>query len=159
MSTYRLDRLFAPRSVAVVGASPREGSLGGIIFRRLRCAGLPGPIYPVNPKHAEMDGVACFSRLGDLPNAPDLVVVASPPSSVPGVIKSAGEAGVAGVVVISSGLGHGPGSLADAARLEARRHGLRLVGPNCLGIMAPHASLNASFAAQAPVAGNLAVVS
>lgn len=159
MSTYRLDTLFTPRSIALVGASPREGSLGRTVLRNLTRAGFRGPIFPVNPKHREIDGLACFRRLSDLPETPDLVVIAAPPRAVPGIVEEAGRRGAGSAVVITAGLGHGEGSLAEEARVIARRHGLRLVGPNCLGVMAPRAGLDASFAAHAPLPGDLALIS
>jgi acetyltransferase len=159
MSTYRLDKVFAPRSVALVGASPREGSLGRTVLRNLREAGFAGHIHVVNPRYPEIDGMACVPRIEDLPEAPDLMIVATPPDSIPGIVEAAGSRGAAAAVVVTAGLGHGPGSLAEEARLAARRHGLRLVGPNCLGVMAPAAKLNASFAARTPRAGDLALVS
>lgn len=159
MSTYRLDKLFAPRSVALVGASPREGSLGRTVLRNLRAGGFAGPIHLVNPRHREIDGVATVPDLVALAEAPDVVVIATPPATVPGIVAQAGAKGAAAAIIITAGLGQGPGSLADAARAAAREHGLRLVGPNCLGVMAPAAKLNASFAASMPRAGDLALVS
>jgi len=159
MSTYRLDKLFAPRSVAVVGASPRQGSLGRSLLGNLREGGFAGPIYIVNPSHPEIDGVAAFKRIEDLPEAPDLVVIAVPPQGVPGVVDAAGKRGASAAIVVTAGMGYGPGTLSEEARLAARRYGLRLVGPNCLGVMAPFAKLNASFAARAAEPGDLALVS
>ncbi|MFN3688729.1 GNAT family N-acetyltransferase [Salinarimonas sp.] len=159
MSTYRLETLFSPRSIALVGASPREGSLGRTVLRNLKRAGFAGPIALVNPRHREIDGHACVARLTDLDTPPDLVVVAAPPQAVPGIVEEAGAFGVGSAIVITAGLGHGAGSLAEQARVAARRHGLRLVGPNCLGVMAPRIGLDASFAANAPKAGDLALVS
>jgi acetyltransferase len=159
MSTYRLAKLFAPQSVALVGASPREGSLGRTVLRNLRDAQFPGRIELINPRHAEIDGIPCAARIEDLSSAPDVAIIAAPPASVPGVVAAAGAKGVATAIVITAGLGHGPGSLAETARLEARRFGLRLVGPNCLGVVAPHAKLNASFAARTSAPGDLALIS
>ena len=90
---------------------------------------------------------------------PDLIVVTTPAPSIPQIIRQAGELGVAGAVIISSGLGHGPGSIAEAVAQAARAHKLRIVGPNCLGIMFPGAGLNASFAARHPTQGSLALIS
>jgi acetyltransferase len=159
MSTYRLDKIFGPRSIAIVGASPRAGSLGRNVLRNLREAGFPGALHLVNPNYPEIDGVPCVARIESLPEAPDLMIVATPPASVPGLVEAAGRKGIAAAIVVTAGLGHGEGSLAEEARLIARRTGLRLVGPNCLGIMAPAARLNASFAARMVEPGDLALVS
>ena len=137
MSTYRLDKLFAPSSVALVGASNREGSVGLAVLRNLRAAGLAGRIDLVNPRTSVIGGQRSAARLGDLEGVPDLVVVASPAETVPAIIEAAGARGAAAALVMTAGLGHGPGSVAETVRLAARRYGLRLVGPNCLGVMAP----------------------
>ena len=159
MSTYRLDRLFAPRSVALVGASPRPGSLGHAVLRNLRGADFAGTLALVNPRHGEIEGLPTFASLRDLPEPPDVAVVAVPADAVPAVIADAAETGVAAAVVITAGLGHGPGSLAAACEAAARPRGLRIVGPNCLGVMAPRAGFNATFAARMPPPGDLALVS
>jgi acetyltransferase len=159
MSTYRLARLFSPRSLAVAGASPRPGSLGRHIICNLVAAGFAGPIAVVNPRHAAIEGIKTVRSVAALPQTPDLLVIATPPPMVPDIVAQAVEKGVAAAIIVTAGLGHGPGSLADAAERAARRHGLRLVGPNCLGVMAPEAKLNASFATRMPAKGDLAVVS
>ncbi len=159
MSTYRLDTLFSPRSLALVGASPRQGSLGRIILTNLRQAGFEGPIALVNPRHAEIDGVATVASIAALADVPDIVVLAAPPAAIPQLIADAGARGVAGAIVVTAGLGHGAGSLSEAAEKAARAHGLRIVGPNCLGVLVPGAKLNASFAAHMPKPGDLALVS
>jgi acetyltransferase len=159
MSTYRLDRLLAPRSVALVGASPRPGSLGNAVLRNLSGAGFAGPIHLVNPRYAEIDGLPVAKSLRDLAEAPDVAVIAVPAEGVPGVVAEAAGTGVAAAIVVTAGLGHGPGSLAAAAEISARAHGLRIVGPNCLGVMAPRAKFNATFATHMPLPGDLALVS
>jgi acetyltransferase len=159
MSTYRLDRMFSPQSVALVGGSPRATSPGHAVLRNLRQGGFDGPIYLVNPHYDEIEGVRSVKSLHNLPDIPDLVVIAVPPQAVPGAIAAAGEKGAAGAVIITAGLGHGPGSIAEACGQAARAKGLRLIGPNCLGILLPGAKLNASFAAGMPRAGDLALVS
>jgi acetyltransferase len=159
MSTYRLDKLFAPRSVAVVGASPRDTSPGRAVLSNLRAAAFEGSIDLVNPRYAEIEGIKAVKTIQDLPTPPDLVVIATPPQSVPGIVKAAGEKGAAAAIIITAGLGHGTDSLADGCEKAARATGLRLVGPNCLGVLSSRAKLNASFAARMPPTGDLALVS
>jgi acetyltransferase len=159
MSTYRLDKLFSPRSVAVVGASPRETSPGRAVLRNLGSAGFEGSVSLVNPRYGEIEGIKAVKTIQELRQAPDLIVIASPPRSVPGIVAAAGDKGVATAIIITAGLGHGEGSLADACEQAARATGLRLVGPNCLGVLSSRAKLNASFAARTPPAGELALVS
>jgi acetyltransferase len=159
MSTYQLDKLLAPQSVALVGASPREHSLGRHVLTNLRASGFAGDIFLVNPKYAQIDGFVVAPDIGSLAATPDVVIVACPPDGVRDVVEAAGRRGVAAAIILTAGLGHGPESLAEAVRLEARRHGIRLVGPNCLGLMAPRAKLNATFAAHGALPGHLALVS
>jgi acetyltransferase len=103
MSTYRLDRLFAPRSIAVVGGSPRATSPGGAVLRNLHAAGFPGTITLVNPHYPDIEGVRSVPTVQELPEAPDLVVIAAPPPSVPAIIAAAGEKGAAAAIIISAG--------------------------------------------------------
>ena len=159
MSTYRLEALMAPKSIAVVGASPREHSLGRIALRNLRDAGFAGPIHLVNPRHAEIDGIKAVASLDAIATPPDMLVVTAPAAEVPGIIAAAGAKGAQAAVIISAGLGHGPGSLAEATRLAARAHGLRVLGPNGLGLIVPGVRLNASFARRMPLPGSLALIS
>ncbi len=159
MSTYRLKNLLSPRSVALIGASPRHGSVGRAILDNIRKAQFKGEFGLVNPRYPEIDGVATVGCLGELAFAPELVVVTAPARSIAEIIDEAGRRGAAGAVIVSAGLGHGPGSLADAAEQAAQKYGMRLIGPNCLGIMMPGVSLNASFSAHMPAAGNLALIS
>jgi len=159
MSTYRLDQLFAPRSVAVVGASPRPTSPGRAVLRNLKEAGFAGTVSVVNPRYDEIEGIRSVRSFEELPEAPDLVVIAAPATAVPSIVAAAGEKGTPTAIIITAGLGHEAGSLADACEKTARRSGLRLVGPNCLGVLAPHARLNASFAAHMPQPGDLALIS
>src|SRR6201987_147844 len=159
MSTYRLDKLFSPRSVAVVGASPRDTSPGRAVLRNLRAAGFQGSVSLVNPHYGEIEGVKAVKTIQALRQAPDLLVIATPPQSVPGIVAAAGEKGAATAVIITAGLGHGKGSLADACEKAASATGLRLVGPNCLCVLSFRLKLNASFAARMPPAGELALIS
>jgi acetyltransferase len=159
MSIYGLNRVFTPQSLAVVGASPNRTSLGGAVYANAVAAGFRGRIDPVNPKYGDIGGRRCVPSIDRLDAVPDLLVVATPAPTVPAIIESAAMRGVGAAIVISSGLGHGEGSLAERMHAAARARGLRIVGPNCLGVIAPHAALNASFAAVMPERGGLAVIS
>src|SRR5689334_10233914 len=159
MSTYRLSNVLAPRSVALVGASPRQGSLGAAILKNIREGGFAGEVGLVNPRYGEIAGMKAASRIDKLTFVPEFVVVTAPAREIPEIIDSAGKRGTAGAVIITAGLGHGPDSLADAADRAARAHRMRLIGPNCLGVMLPRMKLNASFAAHMPRSGNLALIS
>jgi acetyltransferase len=159
MSTYRLKNLLSPRSVALVGASPRQGSVGRAILANLEKVEFRGELGLVNPRYAEIEGVAAVSSLSKLPFMPELVVITAPAAAIAGLIDEAGKRGAAGALIITAGLGHGEGSLAEAAERAAQKYGMRLIGPNCLGVMMPGANLNASFSAHMPHAGNLALIS
>ncbi|MBJ7408546.1 MAG: CoA-binding protein, partial [Bradyrhizobium sp.] len=159
MSTYRLNNLLSPRSVALVGASARPASVGRAVLENIRKAEFKGRFGLVNPRHPEICGVAAVKSLDRLDFVPELVVITAPAGEIPGIVEQAGRRGSAGALIVSAGLGQGPGSLHEATSAAGRRHGMRLIGPNCLGIMMPGASLNASFAAHMPGAGNLALIS
>jgi acetyltransferase len=159
MSTYRLRNLFSPRSVALVGASPRQGSVGRAILGNIHKAKFKGEFGLVNPHYAEIDGLATVDHLGKLAFVPELVAITAPATAVADIVDEAGKRGAAGALIVSAGLGHGAGSLAEAAERAAQKYGMRLIGPNCLGIMMPSVALNASFAAHMPSAGNLAQIS
>ena len=159
MSTYNLRNLLSPRSIALVGASPRPTSVGRAILGNIHKAQFKGEIGLVNTHYAEVDGVSTVASLGKLPFAPELVVITAPAAAIPGLIDEAGACGATGALIITSGLGHGAGSLAEAAEKAAQKYGMRLIGPNCLGIIMPGANLNASFSAHMPCAGSLALIS
>jgi len=159
MSTYRLKNLLSPRSVALVGASPRQGSVGRAILGNIRKAKFKGEFGLVNPHYAEIDGVTAVGSLDKLPFVPELVAITAPATAVAGLIEEAGRNGAAGALIITAGLGHGSGSLAEQAEHAAQKYGMRLIGPNCLGIMTPGVGINASFSAHMPGPGNLALIS
>jgi acetyltransferase len=159
MSTYRLQSVFQPKSVAIVGASPRERSVGRIVLRNLHEGGFVGPIGLVNPRHREIDGVKAVSRIDDLPWIPELVVITAPSRALPDIVRAAADKGAAAAVVLTGGLGEGAGSIAEQLEALARSRSMRIVGPGSFGIMAPRAALNASIAARCPPPGDLALIS
>src|ERR1700686_957235 len=128
MSTYQLKNLLSPRSIALVGASRHQTSVGRAILGNIHKNKFKGQLGLVNTHYAEIDGVAAVGSLGKLPFAPDLVVVSAPAAAIPGLIEEAGARGAAGALIITSGLGHGAGSLAGGAGLPPPQNGKRVVG-------------------------------
>jgi len=159
MSTYRLDKVFSPRSIAVVGASPRPASPGRAVLKNLQGGCFAGRIELVNSHYDAIEGVHAVKTYEKLPQAPDLAVIAVPPPAIPSIIAAAGRMGTGAAIILTAGLGHGPGSVAEQCENNARATGMRLLGPNCLGVLVPAAKLNASFAASLPRAGDLALIS
>lgn len=147
---HYLKPLFAPDSVAVIGGSERPGSVGEVVVKNMLASGYQGKLYVVNPKHTTtVQGVPCFASPEQIPQRVDLAVVVTPARRVPEVIESCGRAGVRSAVVISAGFSEiGPaGAMLERAMVEnARRHRVRLLGPNCLGLIRPQIGLNATFA-------------
>ncbi|MBL9210856.1 MAG: bifunctional acetate--CoA ligase family protein/GNAT family N-acetyltransferase [Opitutaceae bacterium] len=155
-----LGCFFAPRSLAVIGASEKPGSVGRALLENTATFG--GVVYPVNPHHARLLDRPAWARIADVPGGVDLALIATPAATVPGVVRECARAGVKGAIVFSAGFKEcGPegAALEREVLAEARRGGLRLVGPNCLGIMAPHQRLNATFAAPLAQPGHVAFVS
>ena len=159
MAERRLAKLFAPRSIAVAGASARPGSIGQAVLKNIREAGFRGQLTAVNPRHAEVDGLACAPSFADLAAVPDLAVICAPKENVAALVEDAAARGVPIAVVITADHRHGEGALDERLRDIARRTSIRIVGPNCIGVIAPRAKLNASFSASLPGAGDLAVIS
>ncbi len=157
-----LDSMFSPKSVAVIGATDREGSVGRTVLEKLRINTFHGQVYAVNPNHPEVLGLHAFARIGDIPEKVDLAVVVTPASTVPGVIGECVDAGARAAVVISAGFKErGPEGAALELEIQKqlRRGAMRLVGPNCLGVMNPHVGFNATFAQDIARAGNVAFLS
>ena len=156
MSIRNLDSLFDPRSVAVIGASERPFSVGGTLWRNMLTSGFAGSIFPVNPKYKELSGQRCYAHVADLPEAPELAVICTPAGTVVDLVKQLARRGTQAVVVISAGLtAEQKQAMLDAAKPTL----LRILGPNCVGLLAPHAQLNASFAHIPARPGELAFVS
>lgn len=163
MSVRNLEALFRPASVAVIGASDRAGSIGALVMRNLLQGGFTGPVWPVNPKHARVAGRRAWATVAQLPEAPELAVICTPAHTVPGLIAELGRTGTRAAVVLTAGLKQaadaGGPSLEQAMLEAARPHLLRVLGPNCVGLLVPGARLNASFAHVAAREGRLAFVS
>ena len=155
MSIRNLDSLFAPASVVVIGASDRPASVGATVWRNMRDGRFAGPVYAVNPKHRELDGQPVYASLAALPQVPDLALLCTPGATVAGLITELGALGTRAAIVLTAGL--------DAAQKQAmldaaRPWLLRILGPNCIGLLVPHLGLNASFAHVGARSGEVAFV-
>jgi acetyltransferase len=161
MTVRHLHFFFAPRSIAVIGASRRAGSVGATVFSNLLAGGFAGPVWPVNPKYANLGGQTAYASVARLPAVPELAVICTPAATVPGLIAQLGDCGCRAAVVLSAGLdaapNGGPG-LRQQMLEAAGRNGLRILGPNCLGLLVPGIGMNASFAPAAARPGRLAFV-
>ncbi|MEM8663345.1 MAG: bifunctional acetate--CoA ligase family protein/GNAT family N-acetyltransferase [Pseudomonadota bacterium] len=156
MTIRNLDALLAPRSLALVGASEREGSLGKVVLARLEAGGFSGPIGLVNPKHDTIAGRPCVPSVEALADPPELAIIMTPPKAIPPIIDALGTKGARAAIVITAGL-----SIAEKAAMlnAARPHLLRILGPNCLGLQVPPIGLDASFSNRIAAPGNLALLS
>ena len=163
MSVRNLESLFQPRSVAVLGASDRPESVGAVVLANLKAGGFKGAIWPVNARHATVDGGAAWPNVASLPSAPDLAIICTPAHSVPDLITQLGNKGTRAAIVLSAGLNasgtQGGATLQQAMLDAARPHLLRILGPNCIGLLVPGLGLNASFAPGNAAPGKLAFVS
>ncbi|MBX3510160.1 MAG: bifunctional acetate--CoA ligase family protein/GNAT family N-acetyltransferase [Hyphomonadaceae bacterium] len=154
MTTRNFDALFSPRSIALVGASAREGSVGAVTARNLLAGGFSGDLAFVNPNRARIGGQLAVASVEELSNAPDLAVIATPSASVPAIIGALADRGCRAAVIISAGDRAFRANVLQAARPRA----MRILGPNCLGFISPVAGVNASFAQLTPKRGKLALV-
>ncbi|MEE4603247.1 MAG: bifunctional acetate--CoA ligase family protein/GNAT family N-acetyltransferase [Desulfobacteraceae bacterium] len=162
MSQYNLDRIFKPRRVAVVGASESAGSIGNALMKNLIEGGFQGKLLPVNHKYHSVHGMSAVGSVSALDAGVDLAVIATPIHTVPEIVRACVEKKIAGAIVISAGgkeVGEKGREIEERIRATAHAGGLRIVGPNCMGIIRPGANLNASFASEMPATGNLAFVS
>jgi len=162
MSVDNMDKIFRPGSIAVVGASERKGSVGAALMHNLIARGFPGEIHPINPNHKNIYKLPACPSIKDLKAPVDLAVIATPIASAPQIVHECADAGVGGVVIISAGgkeIGKNGQQLETAIKKEAAQSGLRIIGPNCLGIVSSRAKLNASFASQMPLSGKMAFLS
>ncbi|GAB3470646.1 bifunctional acetate--CoA ligase family protein/GNAT family N-acetyltransferase [Massilia terrae] len=163
MSIRNLEHLFHPHSLAIIGASERPGSVGATVLRNVLASPFRGPVYPVNPKYTSLAGRAAYASVAALPQAPELAVICTPAATVPGIIRELGERGTRAAVVLSAGLRAaapgGAGTLEQAMLDAAKPFLLRILGPNCVGLLVPGIGLNASFAHTDALPGQLAFVS
>jgi acetyltransferase len=162
MNTHYLAPLFTPQSVVLFGASDRADSVGGVVFRNLLTSGFEGRIYGINPKRAEVQGHKAYSSIDDIDDTIDLAVVATPAKSIPAIVEACGERGIRMMLILSAGFREtGPEGrkLEDRVTQMVRRYDIRLMGPNCLGIIRPDKGLNITFGNNNAKPGNLAFVS
>ena len=157
-----LDAIFAPRAIAVIGASERPNSVGRTLLWNLIRNAFGGTVYPVNPKHNSVLGIKAYPSIAAIPEPVDLAVIATPAHTVPGVIEACGQAGVKGAIVISAGfkeIGAAGIELERQVLEQVRRYKMRLIGPNCLGVMNPISGLNATFASRMALPGRVGFIS
>ncbi len=162
MSEHDLDRLFNPRSIAVIGASNRKGSIGYILLRNIISSEYQGVVFPVNPNADAVQAIQAYPTIKDVPSKVDMAVVAVPAKSVLETVRQCGQAGVGGMIIISAGFKEvGPEGAALERKVAelAKEYGIRILGPNCLGYARPPLNINATFAAVVPGAGRVAFIS
>jgi acetyltransferase len=162
MVTLNLDKIFNPKSVAIIGASDEEGSVGFAIVKNFTQLGYTGKVYLVNIRKAEILGVKTYQKVEQIPETVDLAMIATPAKTVPDVVEECGRAGVKGVIIVSAGFKEtGPEGKALENKISdaAKKHGVRVIGPNCIGIIRPRKNLNATFVDKMPKPGKVAFIS
>ena len=162
MGLYHLNKIFEPNSIAVIGASETQGSIGRVLMANLTQNGYAGRVIPINPGYSQVAGITAYPSLSEADQAADLAVIATPISTVPGIVRECVEAGVGGAVIISAGgkeTGKKGEDLEQEIGHEAKKGGLRIIGPNCMGFIRPDRNLNASFTAHMPPKGKTAFIS
>jgi acetyltransferase len=163
MNVHKLDRIFNPQRIALIGVTINPKSVGGKVLSNLVGGGFRGVVYPVNPDHEAVLGIQCYPNVESLPKTPDLGVICTAAEKVPGLVRECGEAGILGIIIMSAGfkeIGPEGKKLEDQILAEQRKfNGMRIIGPNCLGIIAPAKSLNISFAEGMPKAGPVSFIS
>ncbi len=163
MSIRTLDKIFRPKRIAMIGVSNNPDSVAGIALKNIVSGGYQGVVYPINPKYEAVMGISCYPDINSVPNTPDLAVIATSGHRVPQLIRDCGEAGVLGIIIMSAGFkesGEKGRKLEEEVKAEvAKYEGMRVIGPNCLGIIVPGFNMNVSFANAMPKKGNVAFIS
>ncbi|MBW6536381.1 MAG: GNAT family N-acetyltransferase [Mariniphaga sp.] len=163
MAIRKLDSIFKPKRIALIGVSNNPDSVGGITLRNLVGGGYNGVVYPVNPKREAVFGIPCYPDVKSLPKVPDLAVIMTAAKHVPQLVRECGEAGIHGIIIMSAGFkeaGKEGKVLEDQVKAEkAKFPDMRIIGPNCLGILVPGLSMNVSFANGMPEKGHVAFIS
>nr|WP_319999911.1 GNAT family N-acetyltransferase [uncultured Draconibacterium sp.] len=163
MAIKKLDSIFRPKRIALVGVSNTPDSVGGITLRNLVGGGFNGVVYPVNPRREAVFGIPCYPDVKSLPKTPDLAVIMTAAETVPQLVRDCGEAGIHGVIIMSAGfkeIGDNGKKLEEQVKAEkARFPDMRIIGPNCLGILVPGLNMNVSFAQTMPKKGHVAFIS
>jgi len=162
MSTINLEKIFEPKSIAVIGASDREGSVGYIIFNNLIGSGYNGVVFPINPKRESVQGVQAFKSINDVKVKVDMAIICTPATTVKALVEDCGKKGIKGMIIISAGFAEmgeeGKKELAEIERIR-KKYGMRIIGPNCLGVVHPKNRMNASFAKNNVSLGKVAFIS
>jgi acetyltransferase len=161
-SPHPLDPFFRPQAVAVIGATEAPGSVGRTLLHNLLSSPFGGTVYPVNPKHENVLGVRAYRSIAEVPAVVDLAVIVTPAATVPAIVGECADRGVRAAVIISAGFhetGAAGAALEQKVLVQARRGRMRIVGPNCLGMMSPLTGLNATFAAGMALPGSVAFLS
>ncbi len=163
MPIRTLHKIFRPKRIALIGVSNNPDSVAGIALKNLVGGGFEGVVYPINPKYEAVMGITCYPDIKSVPKTPDLAVIATSGTRVPQLIKECGEAGVQGIIIMSAGFkesGEEGRKLEEQVKAEvAKWEGMRVIGPNCLGIIVPGYKMNVSFASHMPKKGNVAFIS
>ena len=162
MVTINLEKIFDPESIAVIGASDTEGSVGYSLVKNLTQKGFEGKVYPVNIKKEEILGIKAYKTVGEIQEKVDLAIIATPANTVPLIVEECGKAGIVGIIIVSAGfkeIGQEGKELENRIWEIKRKYNLRIIGPNCLGIIRPSIKLNATFSNKIPKPGNIAVIS
>jgi len=162
MVTLNLDKIFNPKTIAIIGASDEEGTVGYALMRNLIDLKFEGKIFPVNIRKTEVLGIKAYASVEHIPEPVDLAIIATPARTVPDVTEQCGKAGIKGIVIISAGFKEiGPeGKALEERILETKtKYGLRIIGPNCLGVIRPSNNLNVTFLSKMPKPGNIAFIS